>query len=1822
MARTLDRGVLLGIALLAAVLVVNAALAYRNTRQLRDDARWVAHTHAVLGLTGDVLLALVDAETGERGFLVTGKDEFLQPYDAARARLAKHLADLTYETRDSDRQQERIGRLRAMVDVRMGQLARGIELRRRNAQEAEAFVLTNQGKDQMDAIRGLVGEMEADERDMLRDREQKSGRAYEAAVATGLLAALAGLASLGAFAGLLARSLAARQRAAAAVDEQRRWLDVTLASIGDAVIATDVGGRVVLLNPVAERLTGWARPEASGRPLEEVFRIVEESSHKPAESPVARALREGTVVGLANHTVLLARDGSERPIDDSAAPIRDARGGVAGVVLIFRDVTERRRAEGERRRLLAQEQAARARAEAARERLAFLAEASAALSSSLDYAKTLDSVARLAVGALADGSTVELLGEDGTLQRVGAAHKDPSKVDLAAEMRRRYPPDLEGPAGVPRVLRTRQPELIPDVTDDILVAGARDAGHLAMLREFRLQSVLNVPLVARDTALGALVLITERGGRRLTEDDLPLAEDLARRCAAAIDNARLYDEAQRAVRARDESIALHLRMEEQLTFLVEASGALTSTLEPAAVLGSTLRLSERVLPADAYAVWRFDPSSRRWHIASASGLSEAYQHDTVQVLERTPQMREAPVVAEDVDGLPMLAERRAGYRSEGIRSLMSVPLRMRGQVRGTLTMYHRRPHHFTDAEVRVGTALANLAASALGSSDAYEEQARLRAEAQEQREWFRVTLASIGDAVAATDTQGRVTFLNPVAESLTGWPLAEARGRPLAEVFRIVREDTLEPAEAPVAPALREGKPVGLANHTLLVARDGTRRPIDDSAAPIRDERGGVAGVVLVFRDNSARRRAERRRAARLAATQILAQSARVEEAAPRLLEAMAASLGWEVGAFWLADGGGRLRCLDVRSLPPARAEEFEAASLGRTMGPGEGLPGRVLAGGRPVWVADVGAEANFPRAGAAARAGLHGAFACPVFRDHAILGVIEFFSQEIREPDADLLEMVTTLGGQVGLFLQRQRAEAALREAEARLAAIIDHSPSCIFAKDPQGRYLLANRALARLVGREPEDFPGKTDADFFGPEVAAHFGKDDAAVLADRRPRTYEESFPHGGGTITALTVKFPLLDAAGEAYAVCGIATDVTAVREAEERFRQLAEHISDVFWLEDPHRPCVLYVSAAYEEVWGRSCQSLYDDPRSFLDAIHPEDRGRVEGLLPRQLAGEATAAEYRITRPDGSVRWVWDRAFPIRGEAGVVYRVAGIAEDITARKRAEQTTRFLADASATLASLVDYSSTLRKVARLAVPFFADWCAVDMLDGAGELRRVAVAHVDPAKVELSHELHRRYPPDPAAPRGVWEILRTGKPEITSEITDELLVSSVKDADLLGILRELGLRSYMAVPLAVRGKALGVVTFIAAESGHRYGADDLAVAEDLAHRAAVAIENARLYQELREADRRKDEFLAMLAHELRNPLAPLRNALHVLQMPGASPEVAARARGMMERQVEHLVRLVDDLLDVSRIMRGRVELRQEAVELSAAVARAVETSQPVIDTEGHRLAVSVAPEPLWVHGDLVRLAQVVSNLLNNAAKYTERGGRIWLTAGREGAEAVVRVRDTGIGIARDVLPRVFDLFVQSDQSLDRSRGGMGIGLTLVRSITERHGGTVAAHSGGPGQGSEFVVRLPLLREGDGRGAAGATGEPGAAAAHQPLRLLVVDDNADAADSLAMLLRLHGHRVAVAHDGPTGLARAAAEPPDAALLDLGMPGMDGLELARQFRADPALRGVVLVALTGWGQDADRRRSREAGFDDHLVKPVEPDALRKLLAGVRPRTP
>jgi PAS domain S-box-containing protein len=1058
-------------------------------------------------------------------------------------------------------------------------------------------------------------------------------------------------------------------------------------------------------------------------------------------------------------------------------------------------------------------------------------------------------------------------------------------------------------------------------------------------------------------------------------------------------------------------------------------------------------------------------------------------------------------------------------------------------------------------------------------------------ELRQQREWFRVALASIGDAVIATDIKGRVTFLNPVAQALTGWQQEEAQRQPLEHVFRIRNERTGQPVENPVVKVFREGKAVGLANHTVLVAKDGTTYPIEDSAAPILDDDGTILGVIMVFRDATKERQAQESRR-RLAAIVACSEDAIIGKSLEGIITE------WNTAA--------------------ERLYGYTAAEI-------IGQPFALLVPSER--------SAEVERSIQRLRSGEH----------------LEHFETVRRRKDGSLVDVSVSYspirdetGAVEGTAVitrnitEQKQAYEALRRSEQELTDFFENASVGLHLLGPDGRILRANRAELEMLGYSREEYVGHPIAEFHVEETVIRdmlecHARGEKVSNREARLRCKD-------GTIKDVLIDSSVLFEKGRFLYIRCFTRDITdrkrleadllrrvnELAAAEGRIRSVVDHVIDGIITINAQGMVEAYNPAAQRifgyppaEVLGQNVKMLMPDPYhaehdNYLTNYLRTGQGKIIGIGREVMGRRKDGTTFPLDLAVSEFSWEGQRFF------------TGIVRDITARRRAEQTAHFLADASAALAGIVDYESTLQKVARLAVPFFADWCTVDMLEPDGTLRRLAVAHTDPAKVQLVLDLQKRFPPNPDAPRGVWHILRTGQSEIIPEIPAELLEATFKDQELREIMRTLGLRSFVGVPLSVRGKVLGVISFVTAESQRLYNQQDLAVAEDLAHRAAVAIENARLYEALRESDRRKDEFLAVLAHELRNPLAPVRNALHILKLAPGDSAVTARARDMAERQVHHLTRLVDDLLDVSRIMRGKVDLRKERVELAALVARAVETAKPVIEAEKHELTVTLPDEPLWLDADVVRISQVIGNLLNNAAKYTEPGGQIWLTAEQAGEEAIIRVRDTGIGIAPEMLPRIFEMFMQVASTHMRAQGGLGIGLTLVKTLVEMHGGSVSARSEGLGRGSEFSVRLPLRAESRHPVSASLELPPVPPVPQQ--RILIVDDNVDAAESLALLLQLEGHEVQVAHEGKAALALVEKHLPDLAFLDIGMPGMDGYELAQRIRRQPQFQKMFLVALTGWGQEEDRRRTREAGFDHHLVKPVEPEALRQLLMTRRVR--
>ena len=621
-------------------------------------------------------------------------------------------------------------------------------------------------------------------------------------------------------------------------------------------------------------------------------------------------------------------------------------------------------------------------------------------------------------------------------------------------------------------------------------------------------------------------------------------------------------------------------------------------------------------------------------------------------------------------------------------------------------------------------------------------------------------------------------------------------------------------------------------------------------------------------------------------------------------------------------------------------------------------------------------------------------------------------------------------------------------------------------------------------------------------------------------------------------------------------------------------------------------------------------------RTLHELFTPEDRaqGMPEREMDKALREGCCLDERWHLRKDGSRFWGAGEVMVLRRDDGQADGFVKILRDRTVERQRTLDLQFLAQASEALATISDYAATLESIAWAAVPHFADYCVVDILDEAGELRRVAAAHQDPQKLARALAIHERYPPDRETRGGTWQVQTSGQPALVPHMTRDVLERAVADPQRREALLSLGLVSYIAVPMAALGETVGVISFATAESGRVYADGDLALARDLGRRAAVALQNAKLVRALREADRAKDVFMATLAHELRNPLAPIWNGLSIIQrVPGDRARVE-QVGSMIERQVGQLSRLVDDLLDASRIATGKLELKKEPTSLSQVIARAVEMSRPHIEAAHHQLVLSFTRENTDVLADPGRLAQVFANLLNNAAKYTRHGGRIEVCVEAHPTQLVARVRDNGSGIEPEMLRRVFGLFTQVPQQDERRKGGLGIGLSLVDGLVKLHGGHVEAHSEGLGQGSEFVVRLPRLARGE-NALPPAPAMPEVEPGHATRRVLVVDDNVDAATTVADLLSMTGSEVDVVHDGHSAVEHAASFKPDVVLLDIGLPDISGYEAARQIRKLQGVRQPKLIALTGWGQAQDKQMAAQAGFDQHWAKPVDPQKLLDLAA-------
>jgi len=832
-----------------------------------------------------------------------------------------------------------------------------------------------------------------------------------------------------------------------------------------------------------------------------------------------------------------------------------------------------------------------------------------------------------------------------------------------------------------------------------------------------------------------------------------------------------------------------------------------------------------------------------------------------------------------------------------------------------------------------------------------------------------------------------------------------------------------------------------------------------------------------------------------------------------------------------------------------------------------------------------------------------------------------------------------------------RKRAEAEAEGQRHRLRTILMQAPAAFAVlRGPDHVYELSNAVNDRLVGHPVAlGRPAREAA----PELAAQ----GLLALLDRVYQTGEPFVgaevplrlqPVGAAEVGEAFVNGmyqPLRDAGGRIEGVLAFAYEVTdqvlarrraeslaaELKASEEQFRTLAESMPLLAWYAEPDGSITWY-NRRWHEYTGLP---LAEQEGWKWRAVHdPADVERVTAKWRHSLAtGEPFEDEFRLRRHDGVWRWFLTRVVPVRGADGRIARWLGTNVEIDAQKRAAIAARLLDRASTALAGSLDLARTLASVARLVVPEWAEWSCVYLREGAGPLRVAAAAHRDPARVAILEMLAERHPHPPEAPRGPAWVVRTGEPELIPEVTDAMRRETARDPEQLAQWRALGATSSLIVPLVVQGEAVGALALARAGAMAPFEAADVPLYAELGRRVAVAIDNAQLFEAVRrerrraeEANRTKDEFLAVTSHELRTPLTAILGWSRLLRL-GAVPEDGRdRALETIERNARAQAQLIEDILDVSRIMTGKFRLDVAPVDLGPVVEAAVEVVRPAADAKGVRLQVLLDPAAGVVHGDAARLQQVAWNLLANAVKFTPRGGRVYVRLQRAESQVELTVADSGRGVAPAFLPHLFEPFQQADGSTTRAHGGLGLGLAIVKHLVELHGGTIEAASEGEGRGATFTVRVPMASLQCALTAAPPdplapptrpVGPPRCPPEVAGLRVLVVEDSRDARDLIRAILEQCGAAVTTAASAAEALALFRRDPPDVLLSDIGMPDEDGYALVRAVRALPAERGgrTPAVALTAYARREDRIRALREGFTDHVSKPIEPQDLLTVLA-------
>ena len=826
-----------------------------------------------------------------------------------------------------------------------------------------------------------------------------------------------------------------------------------------------------------------------------------------------------------------------------------------------------------------------------------------------------------------------------------------------------------------------------------------------------------------------------------------------------------------------------------------------------------------------------------------------------------------------------------------------------------------------------------------------------RVRAEEQIRFQAALIDQVEAAVIATDATGTIVSWNRGAEALYGWQPHEVIGKPGQELLLGPDSDA---TVAELVQTLSSGQP--WEGEIAVPRRDGVVIPVFVSSSAVRDPHGQPTGIVGVIVDISERKRAEARVTAQYQVARSLSEARTLRAGLRATLEAIATNLDWQYGAFWIIDDqSGTAHCSETWHAEGLNGAAFDQICFSSQFKQGVGLPGIAWASQRPEWIRDYRVERSLPRHAGFSSIGIGAAFALPVRTSGQIVGIIELLASEAREPDLDLLATAESIGSQVGQFIERKRAEGALRESEDRFRTMANSAPVMLWVAGPDGLATWFNNGWLEYTGR------------------------------------TMDQELGNG-------------------------------------------------------------------------------------WTEGIHPADFDRcLDNYLSRFATRHPFDVEYRLRRHDGEYCWIFDRGIPRFDPDGAFAGYIGSCIDISDRKRHEDEQAFLSEATRVLASSLDYRATLTSVAELAVPTIADWCVVHAVGDDGEIGQLAVAHADPAKVAWAREIQERYPSDPNAPTGVPNVIRTGRPEIYPSIPEDVLVAAARDDEHLGLLREVGFTSAMILPIVARDRVLGVITLVSAEAGRHYGDSDLALAQHLARRAAVAIDNALLYREAQEAARARDQFLAVAAHELRSPLTSMKGFAQLLL------RRAKRTTGgeewitplqTIDAQVNRVTELVGRLLDVSRIEEKRLQLQVEPVDMVEVVRGAAVEAQ--LATEQHTVAARFGADSLIASVDRTRIEQVLANLLDNAIKYSPAGTSVEVVLQADSNDLIIDVRDEGPGIPADAQARMFERYFRGTSSSRATSEGLGLGLYVAHGIVTAHGGRMWVESE-DGNGTTFSFSLP---------------------------------------------------------------------------------------------------------------------------------------------------